>query len=178
MVSGSDSDRGNISVAVCALLCVLALLAMGLSKVAVAADDRVRSGGAADALALAAATDTQSALWLQERFRSQGIESDFGAVGEVFVATASAGGVAARSKAELVADENRAAPMIYAVLARASQLLDFEFDPSYVRGYEVGFDIEQADLFDQVAFEFEMCRVDSEMNATITFMPCGHPLSD
>lgn len=168
-------ERGNITILAAAIIAILVLLTWGVSKVGVAALERARARTAADAVALAAATDSAAANWIQSDYRQRGIETQLsvssGSEGEIFLVDASAGDSSAQARA--VREIIEPSPMMTAVVARASQLVDAELTPVSIKANVLKIRGVDADLFAQVAWEFNICETSTPTESVRTFVLCS-----
>lgn len=173
----SGCEAGNIAVLAAVVIALVVLLALSVSRIGVAAINRSRSTTAADAVALAAATDDSAGIWIQEKYRDVGIETSVSVVstdsGEAVRVDAHAG--QSRAHAIAVVETLDPSPMMAAVVARANQLLDTELDAISIDANVLKLAGSDADIFAQIAWEFDMCETTQGTARVRTFELCSKP---
>lgn len=162
---GAPAERGQTTIAFAGILAFAILLIGGVATVAGAMVHRQRAQIAADAVALAAASDTATADALADWYRSRSIEVDY----DAGRATASSGPARAAAWASTTVDvRDIAMPALVAILARAEQLTGETFASARVSSARIEIGIDEATRLRLVASELGLCERIDERSATHT----------
>lgn len=150
---GCRDERGQTTVLMAVVVSLIFGLALALAAMGRAGVSRARARTAADAIALAAATDPQAATDLERWYRETGaaVEVD---PNRAWVAI---GNSQAAAWAEAHIGQVQVAPAVAAIVERAGQLTGHRFTPIKLQGTSAWFNPTEAALFAAVSAELGMC---------------------
>ena len=146
-------ESGQATVALAGVVALAALAAAAIAMLAGAMVDRAHARAAADAVALAGATDGGAAAELGGWYDARGVGIDHD--GERVIAQIGSSQAAAWAVAG--ADPNRPAPALKAIIARAEQLLQVPLRPVAWRGTSVTLTRSEAAILHAVSAELGLC---------------------
>jgi len=155
----STDERGQVTVLLLAAIVLAAMIAVGLAIVSEAMVHRMRARNAADAVALASASDPAAADTLARWYGQQGVDVSSQTVGR---ATARSGPSQAAAWAQSSTGTVERSPALVAIMARAEQLLGYEFTALQWHTHQVTVPEPGADLLASIAVELFLCEGASE----------------
>lgn len=166
--SARGNERSQATIALLGLIAISLAIAVGLGLIGDAMVHRVRAHGAADAIALAAAIDVDTAHELAARYARADLHAEI-APGYALVTSGPSQAAAWAATTESAAP----APVMVAVVARAEQLLGRELASARITAVQLDLDTVDGADFSAVAGEFGVCRVVSERSGDRwIFRPC------
>lgn len=153
-----QNERGQMTVVAAAVVALLLAAVVVIAVVGRSMIARSTSTVAADAAALAVASDPDAGRAVVDWYRDRGFTVAPGSI---------AGGAQARATNEQAQATSRAiadttvteSPVLHAVVARASQLLGHELEPLEIDVTTVQFSPADAARFDSLAASFGLCLV-------------------
>ena len=153
----SVDERGQIAVVAAGVVALMLLATVAVGVVGFAMIERTAATAAADAVALGDAVDPTAGASLGQWYADRGFQI------QASDGRARARGDEAQAESMAVADrELRVAPVVWAIVARAEQLLGRSLVVDRAEDVTVTFAPGSARAFDAVAAELGMCAVSGD----------------